>query len=164
MIQLFIALSIANIACLLAATGLGYLAGAGGQIGYHTLGGVSATLVCVAVHCVVMTYFMATTKWVRYAVALKRLDPSSAEPTRSFRAQAFPAALLAIAFVFLAALLGVLTDAYDLRPIWHHIAALLAIAANIVATFFEGRAIRRNGRLIDGILSAIALGRQQTHK
>jgi len=121
----------------------------------HQLCGVLATIVCVGVHCVVFTYFIATAKWVQHAVSVKGLDPSLISPTRSFRAAAFPAALLAMAIVFLAAVVGAATFSYQIRPIYHHGIALLAIATNLGVAFVEYRAVDRNGKLIDQILATI---------
>ena len=72
----------------------------------HVLFGALATMVCVGVHCVVFTYFIATAKWVQHAVMVKKLDPQLMAPTRSFKMQAFPAALLAMAATFTAAMFG----------------------------------------------------------
>src|SRR5688500_2838385 len=103
MTQLFIALTTVNLLGLAAAAALGYVSRAGHAVGpWHILAGAMAALACVAVHCVVFTYFVATAKWVRHAIAVKSLDPALAAPTRSFKAQAFPAALLAMASVFFA--------------------------------------------------------------
>jgi hypothetical protein len=112
-----------------------------------------STLVCVGVHCIVFTYFIATAKWVQHAILVKKLDPRLAGPTRSFKMQAFPAALLAMASVFVAAVLGAARDNYGTPRWWHHGAAVLAVAINVVVAFFEYRAIARNGRLIDTVLA-----------
>src|SRR5688572_31476284 len=102
MIPLFLGLTLVNLLCLGTATALGYMSlGDGGESkGAHILAGALAALVCVGVHCVVFTYFIATAKWIQHAVLVKRLDPALVEPTRSFKLQAFPAALLAMAMVF----------------------------------------------------------------
>ncbi len=155
MISLFLGLSIANLASLLATIALGYAAaGAPAWRPWHTLAGAMASLLCVGVHCVVFTYFVATAKWVRHAVLVKKLDDSWAAPTRSFKALAFPAALLAIFSVFAAAVLGAAVDNRFLPTGWHHAAALIAFGVNLVAAAIEYGAITRNGDLIDRILAA----------
>src|SRR4051812_20904321 len=61
MIPLFLGLTTANLTALLAAIALGYTAvGNPAMRGWHTLAGVMATIGCVAVHCTVFTYFIAT--------------------------------------------------------------------------------------------------------
>jgi hypothetical protein len=152
MIPLFLGLSLVNLLSLCVAAWLGYTH----HRSVHVLAGALATLVCCAVHCVVFTYFIATAKWVQHAVLVKRLDPALVLPTRSFKLQAFPAALLAMASVFLAAVLGAARDNEMVRPTWHWIPALLAIGVNVVVVFIEYRAIARNGRLIDQILANVA--------
>ena len=158
MIPLFIGLTLVNLLGLCAAAALGYAAKAGHAVGpWHVLSGALAALACVAVHCVVFTYFAATAKWVRHAIEVKRLDPRLAAPTGSFKAQAFPAALLAMAASFAAAVLGAGADNY--RGGWsaaHHAAAVGAIAVNLLVAAIEYRAISRNGRLIDEVLAKVA--------
>ena len=157
MIPLFIGLTLVNLLCLGTATALGYmsLGDAGESKGMHILAGALATLVCVGVHCVVFTYFMATAKWVQHAVLVKQLDASLAEPTRSFRIQTFPAALAAMGMVFVTAILGAARDNYGISRAWHHSFALAALAVNVIVAAVEYRAIARNGRLIDSILEQI---------
>ena len=160
MIPLFIGLTLVNLLGLCAAGALGYASKAGYGVGpWHILAGAMAALTCCAVHCVVFTYFVATAKWVQHAVMVKQLDPSLSAPTRSFKAQAFPAALLAIAIVFLTAFAGAAADNYHGRwHAWHHALAIASLTTNLLAAFVEYRAIDRNGRLIDGVLARIRAG------
>ena len=134
MIPLFLGLTMVNLLSLCAAGALGYASRRGYAVGHwHILAGAMAALVCVAVHCVVFTYFVATAKWVQHAVTVKRLDPALAAPTRSFKAQAFPAALLAMAVVFVTAVVGAAADNYHGRwHAWHHTLALAALATNVL--------------------------------
>jgi hypothetical protein len=153
MISLFLGLTLANLICLCTAAGLGYLHGAGHATGqWHVVVGALAAITCCAVHCVILTYFIATAKWVQHAIAAKGLDPALANPTRSFKAQAFPAALAAIAMVFVTAVLGAAADNSYVRPIYHHLVALAMIATNVLTAVAEYGAIRSNGLLIDRIL------------
>lgn len=157
MIPLFIGLTLVNLIGLGTAAALGYAAKAGYAVGpWHVLAGALAAIVCCAVHCVVFTYFAATAKWVGHAIAVKRLDPALAAPTRSFKAQAFPAALLAMASTFAAAIAGAGADNFGQGwPPWHHALAIGAIAVNVLMALIELRAIHRNGRLIDSVLALI---------
>jgi MFS family permease len=158
MVSLFLGLTVANVVGLVAALVLGYVArGDEGWRGYHLLAGVLAALLCIGVHCVVFTYFIATAKWVRHAVEVKHLDESLIAPTRSFKVMAFPAALLAMLAVFAAACLGAAHDAYGLARAWHHLAALGAVVVNVTAAAVELRAIGRNGRLIDDVLARVGV-------
>jgi hypothetical protein len=155
MIPLFLGLTLVNLLCLGTATALGYmsLANAGESKSMHILAGALGTMVCVGVHCVVFTYFIATAKWIQHAVLVKKLDASLVKPTRSFKIQAFPAALAAMAIVFATAILGAARDNYGIPRIWHHAFALAALLVNVVVAAIEYRAIARNARLIDSILA-----------
>ncbi|MDQ3441509.1 MAG: hypothetical protein M3478_14290 [Planctomycetota bacterium] len=155
MLSLFLALTGFNLLCLLLTAALGYALGGSEVTQWHALAGVVATITCCAVHCVVFTYFVATAKWVRHAVAVKQLDPSLVAPTRSFKLQAFPAALLAMVAVFAAALFGAARVSYGVSPTYHHVVAWIAVVTNVLVAVTEYRAIARNGRLIDGILAQI---------
>jgi hypothetical protein len=156
MIPLFLGLTAVNLLCLAITAFLGYGVSSGRAWGtYHQLFGALATIVCCAVHCIVFTYFIATAKWIQHAVTVKQLDPELMAPTRSFKAQAFPAALSAMAIVCLTAFVGAATFSYGLRPIYHHVMALLCLALNLVVAAIEYRAIARNAALIDRILATI---------
>ena len=157
MIPLFLGLTIANLTALLATVALGYLAVAGSATlrGWHMLGGTLAAILCIAVHCIVFTYFIATAKWIQHAVTVKGLDATYATPTRSFKALAFPAALIAMLAVFVTAIFGAAADTRVLGTIWHHLMALAAIGINLFAAAVEYTAIQRNSRLIDRILAEI---------
>ena len=158
MLSLFLALTAFNLLCLLLTAALGYAYGGSDATQWHPLAGVVATITCCAVHCVVFTYFIATAKWVQHAIAVKGLDPAMAAPTRSFKLQAFPAALLAMTSVFATAVLGAASASYGVSPVPHHVLAWVAVAVNVAVAAAEYRAIARNGRLIDGILARITGG------
>jgi hypothetical protein len=156
MIPLFLGITIVNLLCLGLSAALGYMSLRGFDVKpWHILAGALATIVCCAVHCIVFTYFIATAKWAQHAVAVKHLEPSLIHPTRSFKRQAFPAALAAMAVVFAAAVAGAARDNYNIPRLWHHGFAILALATNLLAAVAEYRAIGRNGRLIDRILLQI---------
>jgi hypothetical protein len=158
MIPLFLGLTLVNLLMLGTATALGYIVDRDPArwSPYHQLAGVLATMTCVGVHCVVFTYFIATAKWVQHAVTVKHLDPSVAAPTRSFKAQAFPAALSAMAVVFVTAVTGAATfSGYFRTATIHHALAIASLAVNVLVAAIEYRAIARNGALIDGILAQV---------
>lgn len=160
MIPLFLGLTIFNLLCLSTTAALGYGVMLRGQTfaQWHQLAGVLSTIACCAVHCIVFTYFIATAKWAQHAIEVKHLDPAMVHPTRSFKAQAFPAALAAMMIVFFTAILGVVRLGYGISPLWHHSTAILAILVNLAVSLIEYRAIVRNGRLIDSILAKINVG------
>jgi hypothetical protein len=158
MLPLFIGLTLVNLLCLGVTTALGYMilrTGAETR-SMHILAGALTTFVCCGVHCIVFTYFIATAKWIQHAVMVKQLDEAFVRPTRSFKRQAFPAALLAMAAVFATAVLGAARDNYAIPRGWHHASAIAALAVNLLVAVLEFHAIRGNSHLIDRILATIA--------
>ncbi len=156
MLSLFLALTAFNLLCLLLTAALGYAYGGSEVTQWHALAGIVATMTCVAVHCVVFTYFIATAKWVQHAVTVKHLDPALAAPTRSFKLAAFPVALAAMLSVFVAAVLGAARASYGVSPTYHHVVAWIAVATNATVAVIEYRAIARNGQLVNRILAQIS--------
>jgi hypothetical protein len=155
MIALFTCLTAFNLLCLVLCAILGYAVGGTAAGQWHQLAGIAAIMICCGVHCVVFTYFIATAKWVQHAIAVKQLDASLATPTRSFKRQAFPGALLAMMVTFAAVLFGAAAFSYGISSRWHEGAAWLAIVINALAARVEYRAIAQNASLIDEILARI---------
>src|SRR5207249_652291 len=136
MIRLFLVLTSLNLLLLSLTCAIGYGVSFGYQwSAWHQLAGAVATLFCLAVHCTVFTYFAATAKWVKHAIMVKNLEPKLAERARSFKAQALPAALIAMSVVFAAAIVGVATLSYRIRPLPHHILALASLATNLICAW-----------------------------
>ena len=155
MIPLFLALTAFNLLCLLLCAVLGYAVGGTEAGQWHQLAGVVAIMICCAVHCIVFTYFIATAKWIQHAILVKNLEASLAAPTRSFKMQAFPAALLAMIVTFAATIFGAARFSHGISARWHEVIAWIAIVTNAAVAVLEYRAIARNASLIDGILARI---------
>ena len=165
MIPLFIGLTLVNLLTFAVAGVLGYMSVAGiGQNlrGWHMLAGALAGIVACGVHCVVFTYFVATAKWIQHAVVIKKLPESFITPTRSFKRQAFPAAMVAIAVSLIATFSGAARDNRMISQTMHHTVTACAFAVNILVAAIEYRAISRNGRLIDAILATIGESNEPT--
>src|SRR5687768_8947487 len=77
---LFLVITGFNVLCLVLTAATGYRYGGSEVTQWHPLAGIVATIVCVAVHCVVFTYFVATAKWVEHAIVTKRLDAELSRP------------------------------------------------------------------------------------
>jgi hypothetical protein len=158
MIPLFIGLTAFNLLCLITTTCMGYArSGHGHASTLHLMLGVMTTMACIAVHCIVFTYFIATAKWIQHAVTVKSLPQSLVEPTRSFKMQAFPAALAAMGMVFLTAILGAAADNYAVSSRVHLIAAVATVIVNALVAWREYTAIVKNGKLVDDVLARINL-------
>jgi hypothetical protein len=154
-IPLFLGLTIANLLALAVAAGVGLAAAGGAQmVSLHRLAGSLAALFCVGAHCVILTYFIATGKWIQHALSVKKLDPTLSATTRRPRAQAFAAAIAAVSIVALTAFFGAAVDNGLAPKFWHFLLALTAWVVNLMAAGVEYQAIRRNAAIIDQILAA----------
>ena len=151
MTLLFLGLMLANFVCLIATAVVGYTE----LLHWHRLFGALAGIVCCGVHCVVFTYFIATGKWIEHAILVKQLDPALAKPTRPLRRSAFAAALSVIALAIATPIVGAAVDNLYLSPPWHHVMAMVLLAANLAAAVVEYRCIRDNGLVIDDILARV---------
>jgi hypothetical protein len=151
MVILFLGLMLANFICLIATAIVGYA----GMAAWHRLFGALASIVCVGVHCVVFTYFIASGRWIAHAIWIKQLEPSLAAPTRPLRKAAFASALTVITLAIATAIIGAAVDNQYLAPPWHQTLAILLLAANVLAGLIQFHAIRGNGMVIDGILARI---------
>ncbi len=85
MIPIFLGPTAFNLLYLIPAMCMGYaLFGHGHASTPHLmLGETTTTMACIAVHCMVFTYFVATAKWIQHAVTVKSLPQSLIEPTQS---------------------------------------------------------------------------------
>ncbi len=136
---------------LLAASVLGLLAPGSEQIRlYHFLLGLFAALLTTFVHCMVMFYFIGTSKVIREAAAdLQATARDYTRETRRLAGIVHPQATLALTGISVATILGGAARSEAL-PAWVHLlAAIAAIALNGLAFRLEHRAARTNSQLIE---------------
>ena len=132
MIPLFLGISALNIVMLTTCLRLGYGVSHGRPWASLPVVRSAGDHRGCGVHCVVFTYFMATAKWVQHAILVKHLDPQLAEPRDRSRRKASPPPCSRWAAP--AWRIYRRRDVrYQLRPIYHHVAALLALCVNCVA-------------------------------
>lgn len=67
--------------------------------GYHFTLGLLTGLFTMLVHCLVFTYFLGTTRWVRETVAAYSLDQAFSTESRQLRIRAMIAAVISILLV-----------------------------------------------------------------
>lgn len=160
-----IALNLASLAGLAAATVLGYVVGAGmGAAGAgaeaaaatalavafrrHFTLGLVATLIGLFSESMVFFYFIGTGVSIKKAVALYRLDQRYLARVREFKVRTSGIAFLALLGLIAAFVLGGGVAARAV-PAWaHQVAAWVAIAAHGASTVASARAITDNMGLL----------------
>ncbi len=161
MIPLFLGLTLANLLMLSGAFALGlaarHLGDGADAYAAHLAMGLGAALGTAMTHCVVYTYFMATTKWLEAASDKAGLDrqrfvlQAKAAKSRSFRF-----VMLAILSTMVTAFGGAATDTVPGWPAHLHITlASVAILTNGLCARAEWLLIRARQALMDEALARI---------
>jgi hypothetical protein len=145
-------LTLATLAVLsmLAAAVLGFLAPASERMPlYHLLAGLFAALFTTFIHCMVMFYFIGTSKVIREAAAdLGSKERDYVKETRRLAAVVHPFATLAIAVTMAGTFLGGAVRA-GLVPPWVHLVGIAAaLGVNLWVFAKEQRAAVVNSTLI----------------
>lgn len=77
---------------------------------YHLMSAISTALFTMFVHCIVFTYFLGTTRWVRETSAAYSLDNELSQRSQRCRFRAFSAALIGIFAIVMTVASGAWTD------------------------------------------------------
>lgn len=92
---------------------------------YHLMVAISTALFTMFVHCIIFTYFLGTTRWVRETSAAYSLGDTYARRSQRCRFRAFVAALIGIFAVVATVASGAWTDtalpgAEKIWSLWAH--------------------------------------------
>jgi hypothetical protein len=133
----------------------------------HRLTGTAAALAVVFVECIVVTYFIGTSRWCKEVVETYQLDRQSVEASNRLKRRAFAAALVGMLTVIGVVALGAAADPATIRPntaAWtdFHLAAAVGGMMIIAATYFiAGQYIWQNHAIIAGIVADVARIRRE---
>ena len=126
---------------------------------YHLWISLAGTLAATAMHGLVFTYFMGTGRWVRETVEVYELAPGLILAGKALRRRARSAGMGGFGLLLVAVALGAATDTRAMVSLLgipagtiHHVAGLVAVAANLVGFYVEYEALDGNGRLIEEVL------------
>ncbi len=147
----FLAFAVTCMLLALTAGGTGLAVEGERSFAFHFAIGLIATLGLCLSHCVVFTYFMATSKMMTLAVSDAGLDPSLVVECRRLKLRAYRRALAGIVAAMVAAFAGAFTTD---NPGWsrlHLAAALLSLGVNAYVFAGEYLLISVNGRLMDRV-------------
>lgn len=107
----------------------------------HRLTGLAAALAVVLVECVIVTYFIGTSRWCREVAETYGLDRAGVEDSNQLKRRAFAVSLLGMMVVLGIIVLGAAADPATGRPgtaAWanYHLAGALIGIAIIIGTYF----------------------------
>ncbi len=113
--------------------------------------GLFSAVFTVAAHSLMILFMIVTGRVLKEAMIARPLGPKFLAELNVFfaRRAAYPAALLSVLAIAVAAVLGFAPRAFGLWPAVHWIAGLAAVGVNLWAIPLEYRALRENQSLID---------------
>jgi hypothetical protein len=134
----------------------------------HRLTGLAAALVVVLVECIVVTYFIGTSRWCKEVVETYQLDPAFIQASNRLKRRTFPWVLAGMLVVVgIISLGGAADPAAIFGPNaqswadWHLIGALLGIVFVGWTYLVSWNNIVANHALIDQVLAQVARSRQE---
>lgn len=137
----------------------GVTAEAGRQVGHHFLTALGASIVALLVHAVSLTYFMGTGRWIEETSDAYKLGPEARRENIRLKYRTLPGMTLCVLLIIGTGALGAIADPASQAQLpgaatIHFALACVTLLTNMLVSWVEQRAIGRNGRLVDEVLSA----------
>jgi hypothetical protein len=132
-----------------------------GLVRVHLMFGVASALVVVLVNCIVVIYFIGTSRWCKEVVETYSLDPELLRRSVILKRRTFPWAVMSMLAVVGVVALGGAADPFMGRvgtATWvvpHLIGALVGLAFIAWTFLIEARRIRAHHDVIAEILSEV---------
>lgn len=130
-------------------------------MGYHFLLGVTSALAVVFVHCLVVTYFIGTTRWCKEVTETYSLDRRLVHESSRLKRRSFPWSLSAMLVIVVVIALGAAADPAtgrrNLEP-WatvHLIAACLGLLYVAASFYFTWNNVAAHHALIERIVAEV---------
>jgi len=145
-----------NLVFILAALGLGYMAGlAPGFFPAHALVGVLSSLSAILNLTILMFYFISTGSVVKNAAVDQLVDADDYYRTRKFKASVFPWIMLSIISLLAAPILGAAYDTGKI-PFWlHRMAGWEALAVLGVTASLSRKLLHENKDIFERAIEAV---------
>jgi hypothetical protein len=127
----------------------------------HRLTGVAAALAVVFVECVVVTYFIGTSRWCKEVSEAYRLDPAAVRASNRLKRRTFPWTLAGMLTVVAIIALGAAGDPATGRPStrtwadWHLIGAFLGIPLIAWTYVVAWRNVSANHAIIEQLVADV---------
>jgi MFS family permease len=127
----------------------------------HRLLGAGAALMVVLVDCIVITYFIGTSRWCKEVVETYRLEPELLRRSVTLKRRNFPWALFSILVVIVVGALGAAADPASGRlgtEHWvniHLIGAFAGVIFIAVSFYFQAQYIAAHHVVIEDIVAEV---------
>jgi hypothetical protein len=122
----------------------------------HFVLGLTAALTTLFVHCLVLTYFLGTGRWVKeVCLAYGLPDQEMPRQTRDIKRRNTPRVILAMLVTIAAAAAGAAAQ-QRVWPGWVHLVlAPVTVLLNVYVFFVEYGNMRINVRILDSVMSDV---------
>lgn len=134
----------------------------------HRLTGVAAALVVVLVECIVVTYFIGTSRWCKEVVETYHLDPAFIQASNRLKRRTFPWVLAGMLVVVGIISLGGAADPGAIFgpnaqswAHWHLVGALVGIVFVVWTYLVSWNNIMANHALIQQVVADVARSRRE---
>jgi Na+/serine symporter len=166
--RIFLSLSI--VSCLALATAFGFGWSIGGadvaveimrrQVSLHLLTALGASLLCMMVHAISLTYFMGTGRWIEETCTAYRLGDEARKANIRLKYRAIPGMVACILAVIVTGAFGAMSSlgtsqGRNWTSTVHFLLACLTLGGNVVVSWLEYTAISRNAVLIDAVVQEV---------
>lgn len=126
-----------------------------GAFGYHLPLGLATGLFTMFTHCMVFTYFLGTTRWVRETAAAYRLDEMFARKSRSCRSRAMVMAVVSILLVVGTVATGAGAHTRTWPVMLHTVAPFVAFGFMALAYRIQYVAVEEHIDLTDRVMDEV---------
>jgi hypothetical protein len=122
----------------------------------HFVLGLTTALTTLFVHCLVLTYFLGTGRWVKeVCLAYGLPDENLPGQTRDIKRRNTPRVILAMLLTIAAAASGTAAQ-QRVWPGWVHLTlALTTVVVNLHVFFVEYGNMRLNGQILDAVITDV---------
>jgi hypothetical protein len=122
----------------------------------HFVLGLTTALTTLFVHCLVLTYFLGTGRWVKeVCIAYGLPDDNLPKLTRDIKRRNTPPVILAMLVTIAAAAAGMAAQ-QQAWPGWVHLTlAVITLTLNLYAFWVESGNMQLNGRILDEVTTEV---------
>jgi hypothetical protein len=157
--RIFLTLAVVINAALAAAAWYGLSIGSGQDLetdrhamSMHLLVALAASILTLMLHAVALTYFMGTGRWIEETSAAYRLNEDLRRQNIRLKYRVIPGMVGCMALVIITGAAGALSDPLSatrsVASTIHFTLAITLLAANVLVSWLEYVAIKRNGALV----------------